>query len=69
LVFVIEILYVFSEFETEFWQILAKRIKIEGQKINWPILLTLPFSLAVVKMQVEGSERRQIIYRGEHSPF
>jgi hypothetical protein len=69
LVFVIETLCVFSEFETEFWQILGKRIKIEGQKINWPILLTLLFSLAIVKMQVDGTGHRQIYIPREAQSF
>jgi hypothetical protein len=68
LIFVIETLCVFSEFETEFWQILGKRIKIKGQKINWPVLLTLLFSLPAVKMQVEGTGHRQIyLPRGTQS--
>ena len=68
LVFVIETFCVFSEFETEFRQILCKRIKIEGQRINWYILLTLLFSLAVAKMQVEGTGHRQVyLPRGTQS--
>jgi len=64
----IETLCVFCEFETEFWQILDKRIKIEGQQLNWPILLTLLFWLPVVKMQVGGTGHRQIyLPRGTQS--